>query len=179
MVFTSVEFIVFFCVFYAAFIAIPQSWRLLFVLAASFFFFGYQNPRYLWLLILVILASYGAGLAIAADPARRRLYTGACVALLLGLLGWFKYTDFALSLLDQGLAAAGLPVHLTPLGILLPIGISFFVFQAISYVVDVHRGDKPAEHDQRAAGRVAPQPLPKPWLEKYPIADMIEVRAFS
>ncbi|UPY36819.1 MBOAT family O-acyltransferase [Sediminicoccus sp. KRV36] len=125
----------------------PQSLRLYYVLAASFFFFGYQNPSYLWLLIVVILASYGAGLAIAVDPGRRKLYMGACVALLLGLLGYFKYTDFAISLLDQGLTAAGLPGRITPLGILLPIGISFFVFQAISYVVDVYRGDKGAERN--------------------------------
>jgi D-alanyl-lipoteichoic acid acyltransferase DltB (MBOAT superfamily) len=147
MVFTSGSFIVFFCIFYPLFILTPHRGRLYFLLAASLFFFGYAHPSYLWILLLVIGISYIAGIAIASDPRRKKLYVWTAVLALLGLLGYFKYADFLISLAIDAGKALNLPVSIKPLGILLPIGISFFVFQAISYVVDVYRGDKAAERN--------------------------------
>lgn len=147
MVFTSVQFIIFFSIFYLIFVSIPQRFKLIFVLASSLFFFGYQNPTYLWLLLFVIFICYVTGLAISTSYSYRKIYLVACITTLLGLLGYFKYADFLISQADQGLQAVGSSLRITPIGILLPIGISFFVFQAISYVVDVYRGDKKAERN--------------------------------
>lgn len=147
MVFTSISFVVFFCIFYPLFILTPHRGRLYLLLAASLFFFGYAHPSYLWLLLLVIGISYVAGIAIASDPRRKKLYVWAAVLSLLGLLAYFKYADFLISAVIDAGKALNMPVSIKPLGILLPIGISFFVFQAISYIVDVYRGDKAAERN--------------------------------
>jgi alginate O-acetyltransferase complex protein AlgI len=147
MVFTSIEFIVFFSGFYVLFLLISHRFRLQSVLLASFAFFGYASPQHLWLLVATILISYVGGLAIAADPGRKRLYLVATVGSLLGLLAFFKYADFAISMLNSALSSLQPAAQITPLGILLPIGISFFVFQAISYIVDVYRGDKQVERN--------------------------------
>ncbi|HRD75901.1 MAG TPA: MBOAT family O-acyltransferase [Hyphomicrobiaceae bacterium] len=147
MVFTSLEFVIFFTVFYLLFIVTPQSYRLHLLLGASLFFFGYAVPKHLWLLLLTIAISYVCGIGIAADRGRRKIYLWGGIVSLLGLLAFFKYTDFAISLANSALSVVKPGATITPLGILLPIGISFFVFQAISYLVDVYRGDKAAEHN--------------------------------
>ena len=147
MVFTSVSFVVFFSIFYPLLILTPHRGRLYLLLAASLFFFGYAHPSYLWILLLVIGISYVAGIAIASDPGRKKLYVWVSVLTLLGLLAYFKYADFLISLLIDAGNALNHPLSIKPLGILLPIGISFFVFQAISYIVDVYRGDKTAERN--------------------------------
>src|SRR4051812_35682629 len=117
MVFTSISFIVFFCIFYPLFILTPHRLRLYFLLAASLFFFGYAHPYYLWILLLVIGISYVAGLAIASDPDNKKLYVWTSVLSLLGLLGYFKYADFLISLLIEFGQAVSWPVPIKPLGI--------------------------------------------------------------
>lgn len=147
MVFTSFDFVVFFCAFYVLFVSIRNEFRIYLLLLASFGFFGYAVPKHLWLLLLTIAISYVCGLGVAGDPKNRRLYLWSGVGSLLGLLVWFKYTDMAISFINQGLHLVRPDISIPPLGILLPIGISFFVFQAISYIVDVYRGDKAAERN--------------------------------
>jgi D-alanyl-lipoteichoic acid acyltransferase DltB (MBOAT superfamily) len=114
------------------------------LLSASLFFYGWWHPPYLALLGVSILANFALGLAVerarsrgAARPGRWVVAAG--VALNLGLIGWFKYAGFLLANVS---AIAGTPVD--ALRILLPLGISFFTFQQIAYLVDVARGE-PAE----------------------------------
>lgn len=111
-----------------------------FLAAASLFFYGWWNPAYLALLAVSILFNYAIGTAIACLPraARSRhflLLFG--VAGDLALLGYFKYADFLL-----GTAGALLDRPVTPLGIILPIGISFFTFTQIAYLVDTSREER-------------------------------------
>src|SRR5215216_630063 len=120
----------------------PRAWRP-FILAASYFFYGWVDWRWVLLLAASSLVNTVAGQVIARSPsqaARRRALTVAIVFDLL-LLGVFKYLGFFASELDGALDSIGLGSPLPLVQIVLPIGISFFTFQAISYVVDVHRGE--------------------------------------
>jgi alginate O-acetyltransferase complex protein AlgI len=108
----------------------------LILLLASLLFYAWGEPRFVLLLAGQIVLNYAIALAIgAAQGGRRRLITIIGVAANLLLLAVFKYADFAVDTLN---AVAG--TGATPPGIALPLGISFFTFHAISYLVDVHRG---------------------------------------
>lgn len=111
------------------------------MLIFSLVFYSWGGPKYLLLLVLMTFISWISALAITRFQDKKKLILiGACI-LLLGLLGVFKYTDFVLSGVQ---AITGFPKNLP--GIVLPIGISFYTFQLLSYVIDVYRGDvKPQE----------------------------------
>ncbi|GDX82640.1 hypothetical protein LBMAG42_44510 [Deltaproteobacteria bacterium] len=107
----------------------------------SLFFYGSWNPHYLWLLGAATMLDYVVGGLIAneaRDPQRKRLLLLSVVGNL-GMLGVFKYGDFVLESVEAGLGLAGAPAKLPRLGITLPIGISFYSFQTLSYSIDIYR----------------------------------------
>ena len=108
--------------------------RNLVLLAFSLFFYFAGGPRHLPLMLLSIAINYVGGLLCAK---RRRWALVLTMAVNLGLLGWFKYAGFV----GENLQALGLPLSVPE--VVLPIGISFFTFQGMSYVIDVYRGDTP------------------------------------
>ncbi len=108
--------------------------RNLVLLAFSLFFYFAGGPRHLPLMLLSIAINYVGGLLCAK---RRRWALVLTMAVNLGLLGWFKYAGFV----GENLRALGLPLSVPE--VVLPIGISFFTFQGMSYVIDVYRGDTP------------------------------------
>ncbi len=142
MLFTSLNFCIFLVVVLALFYALPRSVCKYLLLTASLFFYVAWIPRYVLILLLLITIDYFAALWIEQREGARR--HGALVISLcanLGLLGWFKYANFAreiwTALLHPG-------AHVTPLAIILPLGISFHTFQSMSYVIDVYRKKQPA-----------------------------------
>lgn len=147
MLFPTIDFFVFFaCV--AALMALlgrNHEARKAVLVAASYAFYAMWNWRFCGLLAISSLISFAAGRAIAAAPlpARRALVKNIAVSLHLGLLGVFKYFDFFVGNANAALRALGLHHELPFVEILLPVGISFFTFHGISYVVDVYRGDVP------------------------------------
>ncbi|NIJ49773.1 D-alanyl-lipoteichoic acid acyltransferase DltB (MBOAT superfamily) [Rhizomicrobium electricum] len=145
MLFNSYEFVFFFLpVTFAVFFVLARFRHRLaafWLAAASFFFYGWWAPRYVLLLLASIAFNYVMGLAIAharspdgATPRARLLLIAALVGDL-ALLGYYKYTDFFISSVN---AATGLEWSLTH--IVLPLGISFFTFTQIAFLVDVYRG---------------------------------------
>ena len=143
MNFHSAAFAVFLPLVFAAYWALRhvRTARLLFVLAASLVFYGHWNPKYVLLLLASTVVDYALAAAIgAADPAtpagrrRRHLLVTVSVAGNLAVLGAFKYYGF----FGENLALLGL--HLPPIDVLLPPGISFYTFQSLSYTIDVYRG---------------------------------------
>jgi alginate O-acetyltransferase complex protein AlgI len=119
-----------------------------FLLAASWVFYAWLSPQYLWVIVLCTLIDYAAGLRIdaAADDRVRRRWLCLSIAANLGLLAVFKYTMFVF---DNALSLArlcGYEVHDRHWSILLPLGISFHTFQGISYTVDVYRRQINAVH---------------------------------
>src|SRR5918998_461663 len=120
----------------------PSAWRP-FILAASYFFYGWVDWRWVLLLMASSVVNTVASQVIARSPsqAARKRALVAAIAFDLALLGVFKYLGFFVSEMDGALESIGLGSPLPLVQIVLPIGISFFTFQAISYVVDVYRGD--------------------------------------
>lgn len=143
MLFPTVRFAVFFvAVFLGNWLTMPhpRRWRW-FMLAASYFFYGAWDWRFVPLLAGLSLVNQSLGLAIAkAAPPRRRRLLVVAVAADLGTLGLFKYYGFFASSVANLAASLGFGNPLPLLRLVLPIGISFIVFQALSYVIDVYRG---------------------------------------
>jgi alginate O-acetyltransferase complex protein AlgI len=138
-----------FAIFFA--IVLPASWLLMrdqprwrvFMIAASYVFYGWWDWRFVFLLAASTLVNQGFAVAIhrQRDPLLRRGLLAADVAFNLGVLVYFKYYDFLITSAQNGLADVGLDVSPPLLSALLPVGISFFTFMALSYVIDVYRGD--------------------------------------
>ena len=143
MVFSSSIFLfVFLPLFLAIYYVVPRQWRNLTIVIGSYVFYGWWRLDFLALLIATTLWNYVLGLRIVAAPDKEKSKRWLIVAIAgnLAVLGYFKYMNFfASSFSDAFLGGA----QLSPLfqNVILPIGVSFFVFQAISYVVDLYRGD--------------------------------------
>lgn len=116
-----------------------QNW---FLLAFSYFFYGWWDWRFLGLIALSTVVDYFCALGIHGATGARRRKTLLALSLLLnfGFLGFFKYCDFFATSLHDALGALGIHTSVTTLRILLPPGISFYTFQAVAYMVDVYRG---------------------------------------
>ncbi|HVO55229.1 MAG TPA: MBOAT family protein [Solirubrobacterales bacterium] len=143
MLFPTVQFAIFFPIVLALSWALMPKQRLWkpFIVVASYVFYAAADPRFCILLAAVTLLNQAAAKAIHAteNQRRRKLITGVAVALDLGLLGAFKYYGFFAQNVDDLLNTWGLSPTAPLLSIALPVGISFFTFQAISYTVDVKR----------------------------------------
>jgi alginate O-acetyltransferase complex protein AlgI len=117
----------------------------LWLLVTSWLFYGWAEPRFLAIMIAVTAVCYAAGRVISQASVERRRYQVLTTAVVvsLGTLGFFKYWDFALTNVSGVSRWLGGP-DVAPWGIALPVGISFFTFQALSYCVDVYRREAPA-----------------------------------
>lgn len=149
MLFPTIEFGIFFLIVFTVSWAVrglPEA-RKLFLVGASYFFYGWWDWRFLGLLFLSTFINYLAGLALARTErvGLRKFIVGVAVVAGLSILGFFKYYGFFLTSFAALLEAAGLERDLPFMQVILPVGISFFTFQGISYVVDVYRGHATAE----------------------------------
>jgi len=138
-----------FAVFFAAFLAVHYALRSVnlrnaWILAASYFFYGWLSPLYPVLLVYATLVSYAAARAIAVSPRKKR-WLALGVANGLVLLSVFKYGAFLAANLNALLGLAGLEAAVGPPGKLFPVGVSFYSLLIIGYLVDVARGKTPAE----------------------------------
>ena len=123
--------------------------RVWLLLAASFYFYASWNPWLAGLIFASTILDYflGRGVDTLRSPGWRRALVGVSVAANLGLLCFFKYTNFFLASLQEALHSAGASTSFRMLEILAPIGVSFYTFEAISYIVDVYRGRMRAERN--------------------------------
>ncbi len=143
MLFNSYAFAIFFA------LLLPTYWLMsrwpraqnVLLLAVSYYFYSRWDARFLALLVVSTLMDYACGLWVAGEkgPRRRKAAVALSMALNLGMLGYFKYYDFFADSLQTALAQAGFSVSMWHLKLALPIGISFYTFQSMSYVIDVYR----------------------------------------
>jgi alginate O-acetyltransferase complex protein AlgI len=141
MLFNSVDFFIFFPVVAWLAYAVPRSWRWLLLLVASGVFYAWFVPAYLAILGGMILLDYCTGLLIARSTSRwRRLWLLASLTGNLGLLAVFKYWNFAVANSAVIGGWLGIAVDSPTLRLILPIGLSFHTFQAMSYTIEVYRG---------------------------------------
>ena len=143
MLFSSIPFLYFFlpCVLFLYF-AVPKRLKNTVLMLVSLFFYAWGEPKYVLLMAATILVNYGAGLLIEKFRGKMlsKVFVVLSVVLCLASLGYLKYADF---FIENFNAVTGLSLPL--LRIALPIGISFYTFQILSYTVDVYRGDVPAQ----------------------------------
>ncbi len=149
MLFPTIDFAIFFLIVFSGSWLLrphPVAWRL-FILASSIYFYGYWDWRLVPLLLGTVVVNWAFGRAVhtalgpdATKTARSRTLVASAVVIDLGVLGWFKYAGFFVDSVAGRLHALGFHVGDPTLSIVLPIGISFFTFQAISYVIDIGRG---------------------------------------
>ncbi|MEM7306301.1 MAG: MBOAT family O-acyltransferase [Planctomycetota bacterium] len=144
MIFTQAVFFVFFAVVASIYWLLRgNGTRKAWLLAASYVFYGSWDWRFLGLILISTLVDYVAGIGIegAADGWRKRLWLYASLAINLGLLGYFKYFNF---FVESGVGLLNLfGLELAPMraDIILPVGISFYTFQSLSYSIDIYRGE--------------------------------------
>jgi D-alanyl-lipoteichoic acid acyltransferase DltB (MBOAT superfamily) len=147
MLFPTLDFLIFFMIVTAMLVPLRHhdEGRKLILLAGSYYFYAQWNWRFCFLLAFSSLLSFAAGRLIAAstDQTFRKQTVAAAVGMQLLLLGTFKYFDFFVGSANALARALGLAHELPFIEIILPVGISFFTFHGISYVVDVYRGDVP------------------------------------
>jgi alginate O-acetyltransferase complex protein AlgI len=145
MLFNSSVFLVFFpLVFALHWWAARHSIHLrnALLLVASYVFYGWWDARFLLLIVFSSALDYGVGLGIAGTlaPLRRKLLLWTSIAVNLGLLGYFKYANFFIDSFTDLLTLLGFRANPTSLQVILPVGISFYTFQTMSYTIDVYRG---------------------------------------
>lgn len=148
MLFNSLEFAAFFAIFYVAYLLLFK-WRRLqnvLLLVASYVFYGWWDWRFLSLIAISTVVDYavGRGLTGSDDPVFRKRLVTASVVVNLGILGFFKYFNFFVESFTDAMASLGWQVDALTLNIILPVGISFYTFQTLSYSVDVYRKKMPA-----------------------------------
>jgi len=141
VIFHSLDFLVFFLLVVAAYWGLGHRAQNVLLLAASYFFYGYVHPWFLILIATSTVIDYASARGMERRPDRRRWFMAASIVSNFGMLGFFKYFNFFLDNVHAVLAAAGADVALPTLRVLLPVGISFYTFQAMSYTVDVFRGE--------------------------------------
>jgi len=146
MLFSSIPFLYYFLPgVMLLYFAVPKKLKNTILFLSSMFFYFWGEPKYSLLMIASILTGYVGGIVIkkvqdAGYEKRTRLVTVLVISILLGFLAIFKYTDFGISTIN-GLAGSDIPL----VKLALPIGISFYTFQILSYVIDVYRNDVEVE----------------------------------
>jgi alginate O-acetyltransferase complex protein AlgI len=125
------------------FVFLRQTPRVYLIVAASLVFYGAWNYKFIPLLVGSGVADYVIALAIAktANQSHKKRWLWLSVTINLGILGLFKYADFVLESVAEFLLMFGYQASLPTLSWVLPVGISFFTFQSLSYTIDVYRGD--------------------------------------
>lgn len=148
MLFNSYIFWVFFAVFLVFYLATRQNWRVqnTVLLVASYIFYGTWDWRFLFLLLYSTVVDYVLARAIerSSSPRRRKTLLVLSLCTSLGILGFFKYFGFFTESLVELLNTLGVENSLPVLTILLPVGVSFYTFQTMSYIIEVYRGKVPA-----------------------------------
>ena len=180
MLFSSIPFLFYFLpIVLALYFAVPKKLKNTVLLLSSLFFYGWGEPKFLIFMLISITQGYVFGLLIEKYQGMKRskVFLVASVILSLSLLGYCKYADF---FIENFNTLTGMSVPL--LGIALPIGISFYTFQILSYCVDVYRKDTAAQRnfiDLAAYVAMFPQLIAGPIVRYSDIAAQLKERTHS
>ncbi len=148
MLFNSFEFIVFFLIVVPTYFLFPHKYRWIFLLIASYYFYMCWKPGYAVLIFGSTVVTYLCGLFVEknrGNKKRQKFFLISSFLINFGILFLFKYFNFINASLSQLFGSLGIGWEVSNLDILLPVGISFYTFQAVGYSIDVYRGDIKAE----------------------------------
>lgn len=146
MLFNSFEFLLFLPIVFLLywFVFRERKWQNFLVVVASYVFYGWWDWRFLLLIAFTSICSYASGLLIERYKGKRqmqKMVSASNIVLNLAILGIFKYYNFFIENIDALFCSLGYKLDWVTLEIILPVGISFYTFQALSYTIDVYRGD--------------------------------------
>ncbi len=178
MVFSSIPFLFyFFTAFFALYYIVPFKLKNYCLLVFSLLFYAWGEPIYIFLMMFTAGVDWLDGLMLERHPKAKKLYLTIAVVINLGLLCFFKYADFLL-----GAVGSIFRIDVPVIGLSLPIGISFYTFQSMSYSLDVYRGDAKVEHNYfyyLMYVSMFPQLIAGPIVRYQTVADEIRVRDIS
>ncbi|MCD6578299.1 MBOAT family protein [bacterium] len=148
MLFNSFQFIYFFIIIVTLYFMIPHKYRWILLLVASYYFYMCWKIEYIFLILFSTFVDYFAGIHMEKSKTKRRKAMFLAFSLItnLGLLFTFKYFNFFNDSFRMLFNHINIAYHIPQLNVLLPVGISFYTFQTLSYSIDVYRGVKKAEH---------------------------------
>lgn len=147
MLFNSLQYLYFFPIVAILYFLLPYKLRSALLLVSSFYFYMAWKPAYILLMLACIAISYFSAILTEREkkPKRKKVFMVLGVVLDLSLLFFFKYLDFFNDIIGNIFSLTGIPYGVPDFSILLPMGISFYTFQSLSYIIDVYRGDVKAE----------------------------------
>jgi alginate O-acetyltransferase complex protein AlgI len=147
MLFNSIHYLIFLPIVVGLYYAIPHRWRWLLLLIASYYFYMCWKAEYAVLMVISTSVAYlaGRGISRTSEPRVKKTLLLTSITILLGILFAFKYFNFVNASLRSFLLYLSVPLGIPYFNVLLPVGISFYTFQKISYLVDVFRGTAKAE----------------------------------
>ena len=180
MLFSSVTFLYYFLpAVLIAYFLVPRSLKNTVLLISSLIFYGWGEPKLLGLMVFTILLFYGCGLMIGRvkEQKAKKFWLTVSIVISVALLGLFKYADF---FIDSFNSVTGLSIPLLKLA--LPVGISFYTFQCLSYTIDVYRGNVPVQKNPISFGAYValfPQLIAGPIVRYIDVARELENRTHS
>ena len=180
MLFSSIPFLYYFLpLVMAVYFLVPRRGKNTVLLLSSLVFYGWGEPKLLFLMIFTIVLFWGCGLAMgrAGEGKQKKFWLLTSVVISVALLGLFKYADFFIGSFNA-LTGLGLPM----LRLALPVGISFYTFQCLSYTIDVYRGNVPPQKNILSFGAYVsmfPQLIAGPIVRYSDIARQLEHRTHS
>ena len=146
MLFNSYSFILFFPIVLIVYFLIPAKVKYIWLLIASYFFYMCWNVKYILLILISTLITWGSSLLMENRQIKiKKRIVAICIISNMGILAFFKYFDFILDNINVVMKSTGLQLINNPFDIVLPVGISFYTFQAVSYTIDVYREEVAAE----------------------------------
>ncbi len=147
MLFNSIEYLIFFPAVVALYFSIPDKWKWVLLLIASYAFYMSWKAEYVLLIMFTTLVDYFIGLQLVKEKEKkkRKFLVALSIIVNIGMLAGFKYLNFFTQSVNDVLGAFNSNVSSPIWDILLPVGISFFIFQSLSYTIDVYRNNAPAE----------------------------------
>lgn len=153
MLFNSIDFLIFFPMVVLGYFIIPKKIKYIWLLVASYYFYMSWNPKYALLMAFSTIITWLSGILIGVYneyhekqiiPSRKWCLAG-CILINLGILFFFKYYGFAVTNVILIFKKFGVSLQILSLDVILPVGISFYTFQALGYVFDVYKGRIKAE----------------------------------
>lgn len=155
MLFNSIEFLIFFPIVVLVYFVIPKKIKHLWLLAASYYFYMCWNAKYVLLILSSTVITYVSGLLIekvkstsyeiTKQTVLKKWIVAGSLVINLGILFYFKYINFALSILASAFAKIHIQLNVPVFDVILPVGISFYTFQVLGYTMDVYRDEIYAE----------------------------------
>lgn len=142
MLFNSFKFMLFLPVVFCLYWIIPNKVRWVLLLISSYYFYMSWNVKYVFLILATTIISYVCGILLKRtdEIKKKRVILGVSIVICIGILFVFKYFNFFMNTINEVCSLFAISLHPMTLKIVLPMGISFYTFQTIGYVIDVYRG---------------------------------------